>query len=242
MIEIIRIHNELLGTYGDQGNAEILKFRANARGIPAKITDISYREVIPHSADIYLLGGAEDAAQLLSVSRLREDGGLNAAINKGAHLLAICAAYQILGLSFYADDRKVSGLELLPVETLPGNEAPNNSHNTQRFVGDICIECDWLNSGPTKVTGFENHGGYTRHLESNSTPFGEVKTGFGDGAKTTDGIIHGNIFASYLHGPLLARNPQVADHLLAAVIGTELPPFNDEIAEAFASERRNTFL
>jgi len=241
MIEIIRLHNELLGTYGDQGNAEILKFRAINRGIEAKITDISYRDAIPSSGDIYLLGGAEDAAQLLSVARLREDKGFISAINHGAHVLAICAAYQILGEAFYADGRKVDGLGVLPVETLPGNKAPGNGKNTQRFVGDISLECNWLGETKSQVTGFENHGGYTRHLEKSSQVFGVVTTGFGDGAGISDGIIHNNVYATYLHGPLLARNPEVADHLLAAIVEAPLEPFSDLIANEYAQERRNSF-
>ena len=241
MIEIIRIHNELLGTYGDQGNAEVLKFRAIARGIDAKVIDISYREAIPQSGDIYLLGGAEDAAQLLSVARLREDGGFATAINNGAQVLAICAAYQILGQTFYADGNKVAGLDLIPVETLPGNFAPGNESNTKRFVGDISIDCNWLGSNQNNVTGFENHGGYTRHLESNSQPFGLVRKGYGDGLGSTDGIIHNSIYATYLHGPLLARNPQVADHLLQLIIKSPLTLFTDEIAQEYAQERRESF-
>jgi len=70
MLEIIRIHNELMGTYGDRGNADVLKFRASIGGIRSQVTDISYTQVIPRTADIYLLGGAEDAAQVLSHAAL----------------------------------------------------------------------------------------------------------------------------------------------------------------------------
>ncbi|MEJ0014069.1 MAG: hypothetical protein WDN07_00210 [Actinomycetota bacterium] len=97
MLEIIRIHNELLGTYGDRGNADILKYRAGLRGIKSRIVDISYRDPVPANGDIYLLGGAEDAAQLLSLSALRKGSIHSKAVDKGAVVLAICAGFQIIG-------------------------------------------------------------------------------------------------------------------------------------------------
>jgi CobQ-like glutamine amidotransferase family enzyme len=240
MIEIIRVHNELLGTYGDQGNAEVLAFRAQARGMQARITDISYRDALPTSGDIYLLGGAEDAAQLLSVEKLRENNSFARVVENGAHVLAICAAYQILGSSFYADNRKTAGLGLIPVETLPGNHAAGNARGN-RFVGDISLNCEWLQPAESNVTGFENHGGFTRHLEQNVKVFGSVVKGFGDGEARVDGVIHNNIYTTYLHGPLLARNPQVADFLLAQITGSELQPFDDTIANEYARQRRESF-
>ena len=83
MLEIIRIHNELLGTYGDRGNADVLKYRASLRKIAARVTDISYLDAIPKTGDISLLGGAEDAAQILALTALRK-GSILAATSPSA--------------------------------------------------------------------------------------------------------------------------------------------------------------
>jgi len=130
-IKIVRIHNELLGTYGDQGNAEVLEFRAKFHGITANIVDVTYNDELPTNGDIYLLGGAEDAAQLLSLEALQRGDNLNIlhmAIERGAVILAVCAGFQNIGNSFVANGQEVDGLGLLDVTSVPGDK---------RFVGDI---------------------------------------------------------------------------------------------------------
>jgi len=224
VLSIIRIHNELLGTYGDRGNADVLAFRAAARGIKAEVVDISYREALPESGDIYLLGGAEDAAQVLSTEALMKSGIKNA-IDSGATLLAICAGFQIIGNSYYAHGAKCDGVGLLDMETVPG---------TRRYVGDIKVHSPWCESD---ITGFENHGGQTL-LGKELSPFGSVISGFGNGDGQVDGAVDGNIFGTYMHGPVLARNPEFADLLLARATGKILEPFIDELANRYAEVRR----
>ncbi len=223
-LSIVRVHNELLGTYGDRGNSDVLAFRAQARGISADVVDISYRDALPTTGDIYLLGGAEDAAQVLSTDALNRSL-FAATIENGAVLLAICAGFQIIGTSYYAQGNRVDGIGLLDMETLPGD---------RRYVGDIKIHSPWCESD---ITGFENHGGKTI-LGRDISPFGEVITGFGNGESGVDGAVVGNIFGTYLHGPILARNPEFADLLLARAVGKALEPFDDELAKRYASERR----
>ena len=223
-LSIIRIHNELLGTYGDRGNADVLAFRAAARNIPVEIIDISFHVALPASADIYLLGGAEDAAQVLSTEALKESE-LQHSLDKGAVLLAICAGFQIIGESYYANGEKRSGLGLLDMNTIPG---------TRRYVGDIKVHSPWCESD---ITGFENHGGQTI-LGEGLSPFGSVITGFGNGDGLVDGAVKGNIFGTYLHGPILARNPEFADLVLARAVGKVLDPFDDELANRYAEIRR----
>ena len=223
-LSIIRIHNELLGTYGDRGNAHILAFRAGARDIPAEIIDVTYRDPLPASGDIYLLGGAEDAAQVLSTEALTTSP-LRSAIDNGAVVLAICAGFQIIGESFFANGQKCQGLGLLDMETIPG---------TRRYVGDIKVHSPWCESD---ITGFENHGGQTI-LGKDLSPFGSVITGFGNGDGLIDGAVSGNIFGTYLHGPILARNPEFADLLLARAVGKVLDPYDDELANKYAEIRR----
>ncbi len=225
MLTIVRIHNELLGTYGDRGNADVLAFRAHLNGIGAEIVDVSFREKLPESADIYLMGGAEDAAQSLSLMALKETGSLSRAVERGATLLAICAGFQIIGESFTNGQGDViSGLGLLEVTTTPGKS---------RFVGDIKVASTILDC---EFTGFENHGGATE-IGSSVQPFGKVLVGNGNGYSNLDGAISGNIYGTYLHGPLLARNPEFADHLLTNATDSEMK-YSDDLAIEYAQWRR----
>lgn len=222
-MKIIRIHNELLGTYGDQGNAEVLAYRAGLAGIDTTVVDISYREPLPSNGDIYLLGGAEDAAQILSCNAL-SSGALHGAVEKGAIILAICAGFQILGKSFYANNTEQRGLGLLNIITTPGVE---------RYVGDIAIHSKLLE---INLTGFENHGGKTI-LGVGVEAFGSVVVGHGNGDGVSDGAIDGNIFGTYLHGPVLARNPEFADLLLSRAHGSPVKVL-DPLADRYSSLRR----
>jgi CobQ-like glutamine amidotransferase family enzyme len=228
-LKIVRIHNELLGTYGDQGNADVLAYRAKARNVSADVLDISYLDVLPTDGDIYLMGGAEDAAQLLSLEALNRDNNLQAALNGGAVLLAVCAGFQIVGNSFEASGKKVTGLGLLNIDSGSGANI-----GKKRFVGDIKIKSDAVGC---ELTGFENHAGYTT-LGADVQPLGSVIVGHGNGDDKYDGAVSGNIFGTYLHGPVLARNPEFADLLLVRALGEPLPPFNDPLATKYAEWRR----
>jgi lipid II isoglutaminyl synthase (glutamine-hydrolysing) len=226
MLEIIRIHNELLGTYGDRGNADVLAFRAKLAGVKTRITDIAYPDELPSDGDIYLLGGAEDAAQALSLEAMKKKLALNKAVKKGAVVLAICAGFQIVGTTYVSRDEKIAGLGLLDVDTEPGN---------RRLVGDISVQTDFITPA---LTGFENHGGVTT-LGSDAQPFGRVLVGNGNGVAGVDGAVAGNVFGTYLHGPVLARNPEFADLLLERATGTTLTVVNDELADRYAKWRRD---
>lgn len=225
MLEIIRIHNELLGTYGDRGNADVLKFRAALRKVKVKITDISYLEPLPRAGDIYLLGGAEDAAQLLSLTALRKGSVLARSAQKGAVVLAICAGFQILGSKYVTREEEVTGLGLLDVTTVPGD---------RRLVGDIAIQTELFDF---PLTGFENHSSVTT-LGTEAKPFGRVIQGNGNGVSALDGAIANNVFGTYLHGPVLARNPEFADLLLERALGIPMARVDDELAQQYAKWRR----
>jgi CobQ-like glutamine amidotransferase family enzyme len=225
MLEIIRIHNELLGTYGDRGNSDVLKYRAGLRKLRARVTDISYLDPIPKSGDIYLLGGAEDAAQLLSLTALRKGSILKRAADKGAVVLAICAGFQLLGTKYVTRDEELAGLGLLDVTTTPGDK---------RLVGDIAVQSRLCE---TPLTGFENHSSVTT-LGEWVEAFGTVLQGNGNGIAGVDGAINGNVFGTYLHGPVLARNPEFADLLLERAVGAPLMSVDDELALRYAKWRR----
>jgi len=224
-IRIVRIHNELLGTYGDQGNADVLTFRAKFHGITASIIDISYNDLLPTNGDIYLLGGAEDAAQILSLEALRRDDILQGAIERGAVVLAVCAGFQIIGNSFWANGQEVEGLGLLDVKSVPGKK---------RFVGDVKSKSTVLG---LELTGFENHAGKTI-LGNNAKPFAKVSIGHGNGDGKYDGAVDGNVFGTYMHGPILARNPEFADLLLTRATGRKYSQISDPRATQYATWRR----
>ncbi len=227
-IKIVRIHNELLGTYGDQGNAEVLAFRAKFHGITANIVDVTYNDDLPTNGDIYLLGGAEDAAQLLSIKALQRGDNLNIlhlAIERGAVILAVCAGFQIIGNKFFANGQEVDGLGLLDVISVPGDK---------RLVGDIKTTSSVLGF---ELTGFENHMGCTI-LGPTAQAFGKVITGHGNGDSKYDGAVNGNIFGTYMHGPILARNPEFADLLLTRATGRKYAQITDPLALKYATWRR----
>jgi CobQ-like glutamine amidotransferase family enzyme len=166
---------------------------------------------------------------------MKKKMALNKAVKKGAVVLAICAGFQILGSTFISRDETVEGLGLLDVTTAPGS---------RRLVGDIAIKSEFFDE---PLTGFENHGGVTT-LGSDATPFGRVIAGNGNGiagvdGAGVDGAVSGNVFGTYLHGPVLARNPEFADLLLARALGaTNLPASieaNDELAQRYAQWRRS---
>jgi CobQ-like glutamine amidotransferase family enzyme len=224
-IRVIRIHNELLGTYGDQGNAEVLAFRSKFHGIATTIIDVAYNDDIPRNGNIYLLGGAEDAAQLLSLEVLQRNSNLRESIADGAVLLAVCAGFQIIGNSFYANEKQVDGLGLLDVESSPGKK---------RSVGEVKSTCSVLN---LSLNGFENHSGITK-LGSSAVPFAKVSSGRGNGDGKYDGAVLGNIFGTYMHGPILARNPQLADLLLTRATGRPFSQIDDPLATQYANVAR----
>jgi CobQ-like glutamine amidotransferase family enzyme len=227
-IKIIRIHNELLGTYGDQGNAEVLAFRAKFHGITANIVDVSYNDDLPTNGDIYLLGGAEDAAQLLSLEALKRGDNLDIlhmAIERGAVILAVCAGFQIIGNRFVANGQEVEGLGLLDVTSIPGDK---------RLVGDIKTTSSVLGF---ELTGFENHTGRTI-LGPTAQAFGKVVKGHGNGDSKYDGAVNGNVFGTYMHGPILARNPEFADLLLTRATGRKYAQITDPLALKYATWRR----
>ncbi len=235
-LQIVVIHPELLGTYGDFGNARVLAHRAQVRGISAEIICTPHDQSLPATGDIYLLGGGEDRAQIASVDALRSSVGiLSGALARGAQLFAVCAGLQILGESFPGVTGEIiSGLGIVPVLSRPGSD---------RIVGEVLVRSELFDE---PLTGFENHRGRTdlRGVD----PLGRVLVGGGNGGGAieqrdrVDGFLAGNIVATYLHGPALVRNPHLADHLLARVVGAlPLLPDGEEIADRLAAERRGAF-
>ncbi len=227
-VSIALLYPELLGTYGDGGNATVLAQRLRWRGIPAEVLDVHAGEPVPGSCQIYVMGGGEDAPQALAARELRSGRVLVDAVEGGAAVLAVCAGLQVLGNRFAGEDGKVhDGLGLLDCET--------HRDDGPRRVGEVVATPDPSLDLPD-LTGYENHGGVTT-LGPDARPLGRVVVGHGnDAGDGTEGIVNGRVIGTYLHGPVLARNPALADHLLASVLGP-LEPVEEPEVEALRKER-----
>jgi len=218
-LRLVWVYPDLLSTYGDRGNLLVLERRARLRGLGVEAVLVNADQPVPRQADIYLMGGGEDLPQILAARRLRADGGLAAAAQGGAVVFAVCAGYQLLGTEFGGEDgQPLPGLEILNIASGRGQ---------RRGVGEILADVD-PSLGVPRLTGFENHQGVTR-LGPEVAPLASVVTGVGNG-DGTEGALAGRVVGTYLHGPVLVRNPGLADLLLAWAAGP-LPPLQAEDEE-----------
>jgi len=223
-VRIGLVFPELLGTYGDGGNAIVLAQRLRWRGIDAAIARIGVDDPPPDDCDIYVLGGGEDAPQTFATDRLGE-AGFAQFVERGAVVFAVCAGFQILGRTFTGSDGQPQpGLGIIDCTTRPKGE---------RQIGELVVEPTGLDL--PMLTGFENHGGITE-LGAGASALGRVKVGFGNGTGGVEGVVAGHVVGTYLHGPALARNPALADLLLSWVVGA-LEPLDEPIIERLRSER-----
>jgi CobQ-like glutamine amidotransferase family enzyme len=205
---------DVMGTYGDGGNAVVLRQRLLLREIPAEVVEITLADPVPDSLDLYTLGGAEDYAQRLATRHLIRYPGLQRAAERGAPVLAICAAVQVLGHWYQTSaGERIDGVGMLDATTSP---------QESRTIGELVAKP--LLAGLTQpLTGFENHRGGTV-LGPEASPLGAVVRGAGNRAGDgSDGVVQGSVVATYMHGPCLARNPELADLLLGKVVGSLAP-------------------
>jgi lipid II isoglutaminyl synthase (glutamine-hydrolysing) len=218
---------DVMGTYGDGGNAVVLRQRLRLRGITAEIVEITLAEPVPDSLDLYTLGGAEDYAQRLATRHLIKYPGLQRAAERGAPVLAICAAIQVLGHWYETSSgERVDGVGMLDLTTSP---------QSARSIGEL-VSRPLLPGVSQQLTGFENHRGGTV-LGPAASPLSAVVKGAGNRAGDGfDGAIQGSVVATYMHGPCLARNPELADLLLSKVVG-ELSPLALPEVELLRRER-----
>ncbi|MDP2726919.1 MAG: glutamine amidotransferase [Dehalococcoidia bacterium] len=226
-----------MNLYGDRGNILCLTQRCRWRGIEAQVRPISLGEPWPPDLDLLFFGGGPDAQQKGVAQDLLEVKGeaLRRDVEGGLVALAICGGFQLL-CRYYrpAEGPDLPGLGLFDAWTVhSGARAP-------RCIGNVVVEWE----GSTLV-GFENHGGRT-YLGSGCRPLGRVRRGHGNNSRDkTEGAIYRNVYASYLHGPLLPKNPRLADHLLRLALerrygAVDLPPLDDaqEFLAHAAAERR----
>jgi hypothetical protein len=216
------LYPELMSTYGDRGNILILKKRCEWRGIDCNILPIDFSTKIdqPASPAVGLLtvnllfgGGAQDRQQSILISDLRKRVGpvMKEMINKGIPGLFVCGSPQLLG-SYYvtAEGQKLEGLGIFDMETThPGQ-------NSSRCIGNTVVEINL--SKKSTVVGFENHGGRT-YLGAGVKQFGKVIIGKGNnGEDGSEGALYKNSIATYSHGPLLSKNPHIADWLITKAL------------------------
>ena len=237
---IAHLYPEYLNIYADRGNLAVLTERARRRGLDVSVLPVGVGDPTPvENVNLYYVGGGQDREQAAIAPDLAARGDvLSDAVAAGAVLLAVCGGYQLLG-RFYRDrsGRVQPGAGVFPLHTIAGD---------RRMIGDVLIQCDLGPESGMTVAGFENHAGRTM-LDEGATPLGRVIAGFGnDGESGYEGCRLGNALGTYLHGPLLPRNPKLADWLIARAIefrtGVEpdlatLPDALEREAHAVAAER-----
>jgi lipid II isoglutaminyl synthase (glutamine-hydrolysing) len=239
-IRIGHLYPDYLNIYADRGNIAVFARRAALRGHELEVTGLSVGDgVRAGEHDLLYIGGGQDREQALIAPDLAAKGaGITAAVAEGTALLAVCGGYQLLGRGYR--DRHggtLPGVGLFPHETVAGE---------RRMIGDVLLECELEPGERRTLAGFENHAGRTT-LDAEAEPLGRVVAGFGnDGESGYEGCRVGRAIGTYLHGPLLPRNPWLADWLLSQALAhatggepTRLEPLPDRLeAEAHAVSAR----
>ena len=220
-LKILYLYPDILELYGDFGNIQVLRYRLEKRGIKATIVPYSIGDDAPNFNDYDLVfagGGADQEQVILSKDLVQYSDNIKEAVNNGVFFLLICGAYQLFGKYYKdADGNVIPGLHIFDYYT----EAL--ADKKKRCIGNIVIKSK-LNNMETEIIGFENHGGQTFDI---NTPFGTVLYGngnkFGD---TQEGFFKDNVIATYLHGPLLSKNPELADYIIKYCLDKK---YNDNI-------------
>ena len=241
IVRVGHLYPEYLNIYADRGNIAVLKRRAAARGHTLALDPVTVGTPLePGAHDLLYVGGGQDREQAMIAPDLasRHDA-VRAAIGGGAALLAVCGGYQLLGRGYRGRDGSwMEGVGLFPHETVAGGT---------RMIGDVLLESALPEAPGRTIAGFENHAGRTL-LDPGAEALGRVVAGYGnDGVSGLEGCRTGRALGTYLHGPLLPRNPWLADLLLSWAIahatGAEpepLAPLDDALedeAHAVAASR-----
>ena len=238
-LRLCALYPEQMNIYADRGNILMLRQRCAWRGIAFEHVGVTLGEPLdPDAHDLFYLGGGQDRDQQLCAQDLYDvkREALHAAAARGAIVLGICGGIQLLGDHYELGDERVPGIGLVDLVT-------RRALDGSRLIGNVAIEVELAGlEGPRVLAGFENHGGRTA-LGASETPLGRVLKGHGnDGRSGFEGVHHGTVMGTYLHGPLLPKNAWFADWLLATALGlapAELTPLDDALEDAaHASARR----
>ena len=203
-LTIGHLYPELLNLYGDRGNIQCMMKRSLWRGIEAETIAFGLEDSIDFSKlDIVLLGGGSDREQRIVCSRLRDiRENFHHYVEDGGSVLAVCGGYQLLGHYYKTEEDTLEGLSLVDLYTEQGSP---------RLIDNIVLENPDFS---LPIVGFENHGGRT-YIGDNK-PFGKVVYGHGNnGEDGQEGVLYKNVVGTYLHGPLLPKNPHICDYLLS---------------------------
>ncbi len=234
-LQILHLYPELLNLYGDSGNILVLRKRLEWRHLGCTVHEVHMGERASLTGiDLVFIGGGSDREQRIVCDELqRQRSELAAFVEDGGVLLAVCGGYQLLGHSYLMGNEEVRGLSLVDLYTDRGSP---------RLIGNVVVES---RIAPQPIVGYENHGGRT-HLGARVEPLGRVLFGNGnDGKSGQEGCLYRNVVGTYVHGPLLPKNPGVADWLLSQALERrgytgELEPLNDteELAANEAMRKR----
>ena len=233
-LQIAHLYPDLLNLYGDRGNIQCMAMRCSWRGIEAQVKEYYLDDEADFSgADIILLGGGSDREQQIVCTRLqRIRENFCAYVEDGGTVLAVCGGYQLLGQYYHTAEGQMEGLRLIDLHTEQGSP---------RLISNIVLENQAF---PYEIVGFENHGGRTYIGENQS--FGRVRFGYGNnGIDGREGVLYRNVIGTYLHGPLLPKNPHVCDRLLRTALArkygvADLEPLDDQLemqANRYIAER-----
>ena len=220
-ITIGHLYPDLLNLYGDRGNIACMMQRCKWRGIEAETIEFNTGDTIDFSKlDIVLLGGGSDREQAIVCRNLLEiQKEFKAYVEDNGVVIAVCGGYQLLGKYYKTDAEMIEGLNLVDIYT---------EQEEGRLIDNIVLKSDLVKM---PVVGFENHGGRT--YINNNKPLGRVLYGSGnDGKSGYEGVVYKNVIGTYLHGPLLPKNPQLCDYLITKALerkygSAELTPLDD---------------
>jgi CobQ-like glutamine amidotransferase family enzyme len=234
-LRVCALYPDLMNIYADRGNLLMLERRCAWRGIAFGVSAAGLGDgVDPDAHDLFYLGGGQDRDQRLCALDLVETkrDALHAAAARGAIVLGVCGGYQLLGHRYELGDDDIPGLGLVDLHTIR-SDAP-------RLTGNVAIEVR-LDEGdePRVLAGFENHAGRT-HLGPGEQPLGRVLKGHGNtGSSGVEGVRHGSVIGTYLHGPLLPKNAWFADWLIRTALRLDaLEPLDDALEDAAHAEAR----
>ena len=210
-IRVGHLYPDYLNIYADRGNIAVLERRAAWRGLRLEVAPVGVGDPLNSDAhELLYVGGGQDREQALIAPDLASRGeALRRAVVAGTPVLAVCGGYQLLGRFYRVGGAELPGAGVFPLHTVAGE---------RRMIGDVLLECELEPGEPRTLAGFENHAGRT-YLDEAAEPLGRVVAGFGnDGRSGYEGCRLGNALGTYLHGPLLPRNPWLADWLLARAV------------------------
>lgn len=239
-LKLAYLYPKLLNIYGDQGNVLTLKKRCKWRQLELEIDHLELGDSSKKLADydLFFMGGGQDAQQEeVALDLMSRGAELSDAVESGATLLAICGGYQMLGEYYQTGDGKdIPGLNIIDVYT----KAPRGDE--PRLIGNVVADClladDWT------LVGFENHSGRTFLKGNKAKPLARVRAGFGNnGNDRSEGAVYKNLFASYLHGSLLPKNPRLADELLLRALKRKDPAYElTKLDDSFEAEAHKAAL